>query len=100
MPGFTVKVYRTYFLEDEVYEGDYMNAPNTYTQEDEYPNSHAVDVVRLCTEYGLTFGDSWAYQMDGSQIVNYATGERVEISLHLPDDLNARIANAIRAAVR
>lgn len=86
-------VHRTYFLEDEIVDGDYYNAPHTYTRTDYYPvepsrwddegdtpiskaRAHIIDI-------GVTENaGSWFSDPDGSYITNYGTAERCETSAH------------------
>lgn len=44
------------------------------------------DLASWVQEVGLTFNGSWFDNPDGSRIVDYVTGEREEISLHLDDE--------------
>lgn len=97
-PG-TVTFHRVHFLEDVALEiGDIPMDDIRTTVHDDLT---AVEAVRLIYREGLTFaatGNDWAADPDGSRIVNYATGERVEESAHLsgfPD----RVADAIMRAV-
>lgn len=94
---YRVNVYRTFFFPD----GDYYNAPHTHTFED-YFEGTAAELAREIRKEGLTFdasGGEWAANPDGSCVSNYATGERCEVSAHLPADMPARLANALRRVV-
>jgi hypothetical protein len=98
---YRVNVYRTYFREDEITDGDYHDAPNTHTVADHMIGT-ASDLARWIRADGLTFaatGGEWAADPDGSYITDYATGERCETSAHFTDDIPDRLANAIRASV-
>jgi hypothetical protein len=82
----TVTIYRTYFLEDDIHEGD---IPRDDTREDVYAGVDAVEAARIVQDEGLSFyatsseSPRWASDPDGSYVTNYATGERVETSAHL-----------------
>lgn len=96
----TVTIHRTYFLEDDVHDGA-ITRSETWT--DEHDDLTAREVVRLIRGEGLTFaatGAHWAANPDGSRIVDYATGERVEVSAHLdgwPERVEAAIVEAVDA---
>lgn len=91
-----VTIYRTRFREEDIFEGDF---PRDDTCEEIY-EGNAVEMARVIRNEGLTFEHSrWAYQIDGTRIVDYGEGIREEVSAHLSDDLNPRLAAAIRAAV-
>lgn len=92
-----VKVITVTFMEDEIFEGSipqecYDNADvDIYNVEDA---GEAADIIR---DLGLSFsasGASWASNPDGSTIVNYARGEREEVSAHLfgPADFHRKVA--------
>lgn len=98
--GFTMRVIRTTFLEEEIYEGEYMSAPSTETTIREYEDMHAWDMVKTCRDYGLTFdGSGWASNPDGSVVSNYVTGEREEITFHFGDDVPERLREAVESVV-
>ena len=101
--GYTVKLIRTTFLDSEVWEGDYLNAPSTETDIREYEDMHALDMVRLCREYGLSFEATghadWASNPDGSQIVDYREGKREEVTFHFGEDVPERLQLAVMAKV-
>lgn len=101
MATYRVNVYRTYFLESEICDGDYYNAPSTYTHEDHFIG-HASDLACWIAQEGLTFaasGGDWASDPDGSRTTNYATGQRVAVSAHFVEGFPERLANAIRESV-
>lgn len=94
----TVTIYRTHFLEDDIYEGEF---PRDDVRTEEWDDLSAAEVVALIRREGLTFeatGGSWAADPDGSRIVDYARGERVETSAHL-EGWPLRVEVAIIAAV-
>lgn len=88
----TVTFHRTYFLEDEISDGEY--GP-TETETADYAADDIAEAARWIAEEGLTFaatGTDWAGDPDRSQIVNYETGRRVEVSAHLNDATPAQVA--------
>lgn len=93
----TVTIHRSYFTEEEVWEGD---APRTVETE-VHDGLTAREAADMLTREGLTFaatGNDWAADPDGSRIVNYGTGLREETSGHLsdfPDRVAAAIADAV-----
>jgi hypothetical protein len=79
----TVKIIETYYLLDDVVDGDY---PRDDTMTTEYPVDTVDEAVELIRREGLSFdatGTDWAAQPDGSAVVNYATGQQVEVTAHL-----------------
>jgi hypothetical protein len=79
----TVTLHETHFLESEIIDGDF---PRDNTCTDVIECEDVEEAVALIQREGLSFaatGNSWAANPDGSRIVNYATGERVESSAHL-----------------
>lgn len=97
MPG-TVTIHRTYFLEEDISDGDY---PRDDTRTEVYDELSARDAVDLIRREGLSFkatGALWAANPDGSRMVNYATGQLVEESAHLAG-FPERVERAIIAAV-
>lgn len=90
----TVTIHRTYFLEEDVYDGDF---PRDDTRTDVHDEITAREAATLIEREGLSFaatGNTWAADPDGSRITNYATGQRVEVSAHL-SEFPERVANAI-----
>lgn len=78
-----VVIYETRFLEDDVHDGDFPRDDVTVTV---YDCDDVDDAVRYIEQSGCTFGATgtdWAADPDGSRIVNYGTGERVETTAHL-----------------
>lgn len=102
MPNiYRVNVYRTFFLEDEIVDGDYYGAPHTHTDSDHMIGT-ASELARWIRADGLTFaasGGEWAADPDGSYVTDYRTGERCETSAHLPENMPERLANALRCVV-
>lgn len=90
----TVTIYRTYFLEDEIFEGDIpRDDVSTEVRED----LTAREAADLLIAEGLSFaatGSEWAADPDGSHVTNYRTGERVETSGHL-SGFHPRVVSAI-----
>jgi len=79
----TVTIHRTYFLEEDVWEGDF---PRDDTVTEVFEGLSAVEAAQLLEREGLTFGATggdWAGDPDGTRIVNYGTGQREETSGHL-----------------
>lgn len=102
-----VKVLRTYFREDEVFEGDYMGASSTYVDEEVSDGITALEAYRLITSEGLTFeatGGSWAAHPDGSrELFHTPFGQdegpwRVETTAHL-DGWHPRVETALINAI-
>jgi hypothetical protein len=99
--GYAVRLIRTTFLESEVFEGDYLNAPSTETEIRVYDGMHLTDMVRMCRDNGLTFeasGNDWASNPDGSQIVDYREGRREEVTFHfvdVPERLQLAVIDAV-----
>jgi hypothetical protein len=97
----TVTIHRTYFLESDVYDGA---TPIGDTWTDEHDDLTAREAARLIRNEGLTFaatGNRWATDPDGSRIVDYATGRRVDTSAHLegwPERVEAAIIAAVDAS--
>ena len=93
-----VTFHRTHFLESDIWEGDFPRDDTRTTVHDDLSASEA---ARLIRQEGLTFeasGGGWAADPDGSRIVDYATGERVEESAHLsgfPDRVAAVIMRSV-----
>lgn len=101
MPQFRVNIYRTYFLVDEIVDGDYFGAPNTHTVED-HAVGNASELARVIKSEGLTFaasGGEWAANPDGSYCSDFRLGQQCEVSAHFASDVPERIANAIRRVV-
>lgn len=79
----TVTFYHTFFLEDDVEDGDF---PRDDVDTEVFDGIGAVEAARLIEREGLSFaatGNEWAADPDGSRIVDYSTGRRVETSAHL-----------------
>ncbi len=94
----TVTFHRVHFLEADVCDGD---SPRDDTRTSVHDDLTAVEAARLIYRKGLTFeatGGVWAANPDGSRIVDYATGERVEESAHL-SGFPERVAAAVMRAV-
>jgi hypothetical protein len=82
MPG-TVTIYRNYFLPEDIHDGD-INYSSTW--QDVYEDVSASEAADILNREGLSFaatGNDWAALPDGSYVVNYGTGEAVEVSGHL-----------------
>lgn len=78
-----VTFYNVYFMEDDIVDGDF---PRDDTRTDVYTGLTVEEAAGLISREGLTFaatGADWAADPDGSRIVNYATGRRVEVSAHV-----------------
>ena len=81
-----VKVITVSFMESDIWEGSlpmscYDDADVEFF--DVYSAQEAADLIK---SKGLSFkasGGSWAADPDGSQCVDYATGEREEVTAHL-----------------
>ena len=90
----TVTVYETYFLEEDVHDGDF---PRDDVRTTVHECEDVEDAVRILEREGLSFaetGGAWAAHPDGSRITDYGTGQRVETSAHL-DGWSVRETRAI-----
>jgi hypothetical protein len=82
----TVTIHRTYFLEDDIVDGDF---PRDDVRETVYDNVDAVEAARIVQDEGLSFyatsseSPRWASDPDGSYVTDYYRGERCETSAHL-----------------
>jgi hypothetical protein len=84
----TVVVYRTYYRDSEVVDGDLPRDENGEldTVADAFPVDTVTEAVDVIQSEGLTFaatGNDWAAHPDGSYPVTFATDERVEVTAHL-----------------
>jgi len=87
----TVRLFRTRFLEDDVWEGDFprddVRTEDFNWDPREDTDEEIIDgAVRVFEREGLTFaatGNDWAANPDGTVIVDYGTGEREEVTGHL-----------------
>ena len=94
-----IVIYRTYFLPDDV-SGRRLRTGSTVA--DSFPVDTVEEAVDVFANEGLTFaatGTDWAADPDGSRIVDYGTGERVETSGHFlhwtADDARDAIMDAV-----
>lgn len=103
----TVLVLRTYFREEEVFEGTFLDAPSTYTNEEKMEGITAIEAHRAIAAEGLTFeatGGSWAAHPDGTRELFYTPfgrdegAWRVETSAHL-SGWHPRVETAIINAI-
>lgn len=81
----TVRLYRTRFLEEDVWEGDYPR-DDVRTEDYDCTDEPVEEAVRAITREGLSFaatGTDWAAHPDGTQIIDYGTGQREEVTAHL-----------------
>ena len=79
----TVAIIKTYYLLDDIVDGDY---PRDDTSIVEYGVEDVAEAVDLLQREGVSFeatGSNWAAQPDGSAVENYATGQQVEVTAHL-----------------
>jgi hypothetical protein len=75
-----VKIIEVHFLESEISDGDF---PRDDVRTDYVEVNSAEELVSVLQQYGTTENaGSWWSDPDGSRIVNYSTGERVETSAH------------------
>ena len=82
----TVKIIRVRFLEDEVYEGSIPMKSFDNAIVESFECDDIDEAVRAITREGLTFaatGADWAAHPDGSQIIDYATAEREDVTAHI-----------------
>lgn len=96
----TLTIIRMYWTEDNVHEGS-IDMDTVIERSDVYENLTARETADRINALGLTFystGTTWAGNPDGSQITDYATGERCETTAHL-DGYPARVGNAIMDVV-
>lgn len=90
----TVTFHRTYFIESEISDGAYGPTENETV---DYAADDVQEAARWIQLEGLTFdGGAWASDPDGSQIVNYETGRRVEAFAHLNTATPAEFAAIVR----
>jgi hypothetical protein len=90
----TLTIHRTYFLLDDVVDGDH---PRNDTTTDIHENVTAKEAADILIREGLSFaatGTDWAADPDGSYTVNYAAGRQCETSGHL-SDFDPRLVAAI-----
>jgi hypothetical protein len=81
----TVRLYRTRFFEADVWEGGYPT-DDVRTEDFDCRDEPVEDAVRVIQREGLTFaatGNAWAAHPDGTQIIDYGTGQREEVTAHL-----------------
>lgn len=84
-----VKVSTVRFLEDDVFEGSISHECYENAREDVYDVDNVEEAVRIIKGLGLSYAatnNDWAANPDGSVIVNYATGEREEVTAWLIDE--------------
>lgn len=77
-----IKVIKVRFDEDDVYEGD---IPQDDVVEELHENLEIHEAIDLIRNLGLTFeasGSEWAADPDGSQIIDYASARREQVSAH------------------
>ncbi len=90
----TLNIQRIFFLESEVWEGDF---PRDDYREEVWENISASEAAKVLMREGLSFkasGAEWAADPDGSYIIDYGLGKRVEKSGHLTG-FHDRVLNAI-----
>lgn len=81
-----VVIYSVQYREDDVVDGDVPRDDVTttiYDCDDEDPVEHAIRIIR---QEGLSFaatGRDWAADPDGSHLIDYREGIRVEVTAHL-----------------
>jgi hypothetical protein len=66
----------------DVFEGDPVNPDTSITLVEDLELHEAID---LCRKHGVSFaatGNQWAADPDGSHVIDYATGEVEEITIH------------------
>lgn len=82
-----VKIVRVRFLEDDALAiGGIPHECYENAVEETHECDQISEAVAVIQREGLTFsatGNEWAAHPDGSQIVDYATAEREEVSAHL-----------------
>ena len=98
----TIKIIRVRFLEDDIYEGSLL--PDVYDRaiEEVVAVDDIDEAVGVIAREGLSFaatGAGWAADPDGSYVINYATGEREEVSAHFEGEWTDADVNAVILAV-
>jgi hypothetical protein len=96
----TVRIITVTFLEDEVYDGGIPQASYDNATTADFEVDTVEEAARVISNAGLTFAatnNEWAAYPDGSQIVDYATGRREEVTAHLDDFTDADIDAIIEA---
>jgi hypothetical protein len=99
----TVRIFRTRFLEQDVWEGDF---PRDDTRSEDFDfdpmtetEEEIIDgAVRVFQREGLTFtatGADWAANPDGTTIIDYGAGQREETSGHLIGFTTYQVATII-----
>lgn len=72
---------RTTFFEKDVIEGNITESDTSFQLVEDLDLHEAIELIR---REGLTFaatGNDWAASPDGSRIIDYATGQREEVSI-------------------
>lgn len=94
----TVTIYYTYYLMDEVSDGDFL--PND-TVTETHENLTPLEAAAIIIGEGLSFeatGSDWAADPDGSYAVDYAIGRECKASAHLsgfPERITAAIMRKV-----
>ncbi len=99
----TVRLWRTRFFEADVWEGDYPRDDTRSEDFDFDPQTETEEeiidgAVRVLQREGLTFeasGSDWAAHPDGTQIIDYGTAQREEVSGHLIGFTPAQVATIV-----
>lgn len=84
--------------------GEHFNVDATphRVEDDAYMFDSVADMVRVVRMDGVTFdttGAEWASDPDGSQVIDYATGERERVSWHFDAIHPAILSRVIMPAV-
>jgi hypothetical protein len=82
----TVKIITVSFLEDDVFDGGIPQVSYDNATTADFEVDTVEEAVRVISNAGLSFaatGTDWAAHPDGSQIVDYATAEREDVTAHL-----------------
>lgn len=92
----TVTFYNVHFLEDDIHDGD---IPRDDVRTGIYVTDDVFEAAMWIKREGLRFdatGADWAADPDGSRIVNYVTGERVEQTAHISDTTEDEFDEIVR----
>jgi hypothetical protein len=98
----TVRIISVRFLEDDVYDGGIPMASYDNAGVEDVECEDVAEAIALIQRHGLTFaatGNDWAGDPDGSQIIDYGTAEREEVSAHLQPGWTDQEVDAIIDAV-
>ena len=94
----TVRIIRVVFLEDEIFEGTISHECYENARTEDFEVDDIEEAVHVIKREGLTFeasGSDWAAHPDGTQIIDYGTAQREEVSGHLIGFTPAQVATIV-----